>query len=1532
MNIHQIYTRLSLVKEEQTPSGSPQSELNHYTEVFIDGEGNTQKRILVQGQTGIGKTTFVKKVAVDWAELNDEKTVDDVKRAKRENCEVESNDGPGKGLGLNEIRKQALKKFELVLVVNLKEASKCRTLREVICHCNIFPEEDSDLVDQMLSYISKNQEKVLLLFDGYDEYGCGRDSEIYNVFRGKKLRNCSVLITTRISKADELREFKDFYAEITGFSEQDRLSFMCRFFGSETEAEELVSHLNGENLMDLAKIPLLLLFFCTLWKKGKLKTFPATKTSLYLGIVQYVLDYNQGKTSPAQFSKVDDFKDILADIGKVALECLLKDDHVFEYDQLSNAILCEESRIIGLLQVTEYAENLRPAGMVSFIHKSIQEFLAAWYVTYRCVSEKCLGGMEEHARAVESCAALKNVFQFICGLSNDGAVVVLDHFRSVRIALPDLDLSNILPDLKGGGVVPLFDLSYRQVKFHDFVYHTFQEVQSKDKLIQSCFDCVGGVVLITSSLAQLLQQVKIETLNRAVRSTAFVYDSSFVDIDSLYDCVTVESLRRVLKTLRCVDVPFREKESSDLLLVEKFMQHIESCVRTRSGDNGSFGVVLSFVDDQLLTYITCLDLCCKEFAGLLEDISTSCGSANLSCLKFLTYLRCNCSLEDKHSENLGAIVKTCEYLKWIAFVNAWDNVCDILEQVPSPSSCSTLIDFNCNSWSSKHYLTSAGAVKLGKLLLGFKSILTLFANLSECRVAAVETLVSSITHHHTFVAVKLKEIKLTPAVVRALGRALPEMLALEELVLTGPYARILDQDDMEKLLVGTINTLPSSTRLPVTEPVGGILEAGDIETLFGGFNKTLPLKALTFSDFYVRDCINSLAKSLSYFPHLRELDLGRFDLGQHDLSILLCSLGCIPNLRELRVSGKLHYDAHHCKLVRNTPGSWFAHKNLQRLELERVNLTRAAALFLGTALAEMSSLKVLVLNKVGGKFLEKEGMEMLFGGFKKPLPLRQLIFSYADKWNTFPYLPLTKCLQFFPNLEALTLKNGDMDADGLRYLLESLKPRIEVLCVSMGFREHYTAEFKVEEWRRDKLNELHLTGLSMTEATASVLGGVLPEMASLKSLTYRGTGWHLVSQPVMGLLFGGFNKTLHSLTLKDVFLGNGLAALTKNLHFFPNLRRLWFIGLNIEEYDFCSLLESCRSVPFLESLSILKNLVDFNDSFILAKMKKPINSFAHSSLKEISLDGVCISSAVALVLGQLLPNISSLETLKVTRVDGNILPQWSLEALFGGIYKPLSLQKLILSTFQVRGSLYPITKSFGFFVNLNMLVLGDLAIDDFELYTFLESLSVIPCLQYLRLKIQPLSNADYSRTEGSMVARFELNSLRALILNDVCISSLLARALGRSIPLISSLETLELTGIKGSILKVEDMKALFDGIHETMPLRKLTLSGFNMRGCLAPLTNKLSFLLNLEVLDLKMLNLDYGDVSGLLENLSLLRFLNKLILSNNPLGVAVKQITPYIIPLPALKVSLHQTASEEILNDLREVEAIIIEEITDIEA
>ena len=336
---------------------------------------------------------------------------------------------------------------------------------------------------------TNNQDKVLLVFDGYDEYRFGSNSEIFEIFKGNKLRNCCVLITTRISKADELKEFKDVYAEITGFSEEDRDSFMIRMLGDETQSMALQGYLVLRELIDLARVLLLLLFFCTLWKNENLRSFSTSKTKLHVAIVQYVLDHNEGKCS-TNFHKVEDFKEVLAEIGKVALECLLKDDHVFEYDQLSAAILCEENRIIGLFQVSEYSENLRPAGMVSFIHKSIQEFLAAWYITNQCVTQGNLGGIKDRARTWDECRSFENVFKFICGLSNDAAVKVFEHLTSVRISDPILNSDfKTMPVKEITTDVTLCYVTAMQENFLFFVYLLFREVESKTEVMRHYLDC-----------------------------------------------------------------------------------------------------------------------------------------------------------------------------------------------------------------------------------------------------------------------------------------------------------------------------------------------------------------------------------------------------------------------------------------------------------------------------------------------------------------------------------------------------------------------------------------------------------------------------------------------------------------------------------------------------------------------------------------------------------------------------------------------------------------------------------------------------------------------------------------------------------------------------------------------------------------------------------------------------------------------------------------------------------------------------------
>ena len=141
------------MKEKQTTAGSSQMELSHYTEIFTEKTKKrvAAKRILVQGETGIRKTTFVKKLLVDLSNLEQAK--------------------------MDEERNDALKRFHLVLCINLKEVSKCQTFKEMISRSRLFAEDDEKSVDDLLCYIGKNQEKVLLVFDGYDEYRTGNEAE-----------------------------------------------------------------------------------------------------------------------------------------------------------------------------------------------------------------------------------------------------------------------------------------------------------------------------------------------------------------------------------------------------------------------------------------------------------------------------------------------------------------------------------------------------------------------------------------------------------------------------------------------------------------------------------------------------------------------------------------------------------------------------------------------------------------------------------------------------------------------------------------------------------------------------------------------------------------------------------------------------------------------------------------------------------------------------------------------------------------------------------------------------------------------------------------------------------------------------------------------------------------------------------------------------------------------------------------------------------------------------------------------------------
>ena len=285
-----------------------------------------------------------------------------------------------------------------------------------------------------------------------------------------------------------------------------------------------------------------------------------------------------------------------------------------------------------------------------------------------------------------------------------------------------------------------------------------------------------------------------------------------------------------------------------------------------------------------------------------------------------------------------------------------------------------------------------------------------------------------------------------------------------------------------------------------------------------------------------------------------------------------------------------------------------------------------------------------------------------------------------------------------------------------------------------------------------------------------------------------------------------------------------------------------------------------------------------------------VTSFTYKPLKKLILEEITLTPAATKELGQSLPEMSSLENLELSGVDGSILQAEQMEALFGRFNKTLPLLKwLSFRGFNVRGCFAPLMKSLRFFPNLRFLWLEKLNIDEHDQCSLLKRSGSLARLE-----------------EGInilLVDSFHWCSDKYATIIDLCVRSLspaLAAMLGRLLPELSSLQDLQLNGLCTSILQAEEMEALFGGFNKTVPLCRLAFMNFSAGGCLFPLFKSFRFFPNLESLKLNRLNMDEHDLRGLLESFQFIPNLKLLSLAHNPLGHAVTSLVPPVMNLKRL--------------------------------
>ena len=240
--LSEVYTRLEMesVKFRGTVP------IRDYTELFRNGSSNDGYRILIQAHPGMGKTTFIHKVALDWAQ--------------------------GK-----------LPMFDDLMVVKLRELPQNQTIAKAIS-LEIEHNKAAVITEKAVRRsILQNHTRTLLILDGLDEIDVKKYPQVIRLLTGKDYPKCWVMATSRPHLSPAIKSQMSSIAKITGFTKNSAAEYVSHIIPDDELRKKFFRQLNIRNMYEMYRIPLILqalalLFICNY----KLPDTYTTKLVFYL--------------------------------------------------------------------------------------------------------------------------------------------------------------------------------------------------------------------------------------------------------------------------------------------------------------------------------------------------------------------------------------------------------------------------------------------------------------------------------------------------------------------------------------------------------------------------------------------------------------------------------------------------------------------------------------------------------------------------------------------------------------------------------------------------------------------------------------------------------------------------------------------------------------------------------------------------------------------------------------------------------------------------------------------------------------------------------------------------------------------------------------------------------------------------------------------------------------------------------------------------------------------------------------------------
>ena len=401
--LENIFTRLRIVAKEKT-RGKTTKEVTSMTSIYTPHEDCQQPLVvLIEGEPGIGKTSYCQKLAYDWA--------------TRQGCEWD----------------ESFPRVEVLLLLRCREIeSSCiwKAIEDQILPAGIQPE----VRDTFIQFLQENPSKVLLVLDGLDEADPEKLKLVLKLIQRELLPGCYIVLTSRHEAGSNIRPYTDTLLEIVGFMTTDADCFIRRYFHQSDNqhlAARLIAKLKSDNLYELTRNPLNTLLLCVIFEDLN-GVLPNSRTELFIEMVLFVLRRYENKKG---FSSSDKdlflvYKKELMILGRMALDSLRKGELYFEDHQgdFKQSLLPK----FGFVSIQAGGSKRAPCPRYAFFHKSFQEFFSAFFLAFSMID----GTMDCKTLANEEYRReLREVFRFMAGIvamhAKQIAESIVESFASV---------------------------------------------------------------------------------------------------------------------------------------------------------------------------------------------------------------------------------------------------------------------------------------------------------------------------------------------------------------------------------------------------------------------------------------------------------------------------------------------------------------------------------------------------------------------------------------------------------------------------------------------------------------------------------------------------------------------------------------------------------------------------------------------------------------------------------------------------------------------------------------------------------------------------------------------------------------------------------------------------------------------------------------------------------------------------------------------------------------------------------------------